>query len=378
MDAKPKYSIFVVDDIIENIQVISTILAQERYNLMFAENGKDALKSITAKLPDLILLDVNMPELSGFEVCTLLKSNESTKDIPIIFLTAQSQTDDIVYGLKLGAVDYITKPFHSEELLSRVRTHINLKKAQDLIKNQNQELEISNNKLLDLNATKDKFFRIIAHDLKNPISQVLSFTGALEENFEEYSREEILEFVKLLGSSASKSMKLLDNLLEWARSQSGSISFRPENILLASVINENINLFIPSTQAKQITINLQIEEGLQLLADRNMLLTIIRNLISNAIKFTHQGGTITITAKNQQKNIEILVIDSGIGIPKDKLSQLFRIDSHYSTLGTDMEQGTGLGLILCKEFIGKHHGTITVESEVGQGSTFKIILPMQL
>jgi len=309
-----------------------------------------------------------MPEMDGMEVCQEVKKNPATKNIPIIFLTAKSQQEDIIKGLKCGAVDYVTKPFESEELLTRIKTHIELKKSKEIIERQNKELE-------KLNATKDKFFSIIAHDLKNPYNTLFGFSDLLLNSLKDKNFEKSEKFAHHMNTAIKKGYDLLDNLLHWSRAQIGHIDFHPENTYIVNIITDTIDIFKPVARQKKIEINTQIPEQLQAYADKNMLFSIARNLISNAIKFTSEYGKIDIVTKEKNNFIEILVTDTGKGIPEEDIKKLFRIDQSYSTHGTQNEKGTGLGLILCKEFVEKNGGKIWVKSQLDKGSTFAFTLP---
>ena len=370
-----KYTVLIVDDMPENIQVLSGILYQRGVNIAIAQSGQEALNIVTKKAPDLILLDVMMPEMNGFTVCKHLKDNPATRHIPIIFLTARTQPDDVVNGFESGAVDYITKPFNPDELLSRVFTHLELKRAHDIITTQNTQLAEQNRALNDVNASKDKFFSIIAHDLRNPFNALLSLTGLLQDELSHYSMDDIERFVQRIHQASERSYALLENLLEWSRSQTGSIRYVPQKAYLKMLVTESIREIEPHAHSKNITIAVDIPGNLAFYADVKMLAAIIRNLSSNAIKFTPSGGTVTIEGKYSDEVVQLCVRDTGIGIKPEYLDRLFRIDIHHSTYGTAEEKGSGLGLILCKEFAEKHGGSIYVESEYGAGSVFTVTLP---
>jgi len=367
---KEKRNVYIVDDIQENLQVIGNVLKNNGLNISIARNGIQALKGIKKKIPDLILLDISMPEMDGYEVCKALKRNGETANIPIIFLTARIQTEDIIQGFKVGGVDYITKPFNPDELLARVFTHLELKESKDIIEEQNSNLK-------ELNATKDKFFRIIGHDLKSVFNQLLGFSSLLYDSNADCSQEEVKEISLMLNKSAKNAFKLLENLLDWARSQSGALTFNPEEVNLSKIIEESISFLREIVNNKSINLNVEEKKEIVLKADKNMISTILRNLISNAIKFTNEGGEITVKSKLLNNEVEVSVIDTGVGISEEDISRLFRLDVHHVTLGTDNETGTGLGLILCKEFIEKHNGKIWVESDLGKGSKFSFILPLK-
>ncbi|MCB2221160.1 MAG: HAMP domain-containing histidine kinase [Bacteroidetes bacterium] len=229
-----------------------------------------------------------------------------------------------------------------------------------------------------LNATKDKFFSIIAHDLKNPFNSLLGFSDLLMNDFESYDKAEIKRFIQIIHESSKHGFNLLENLLQWSRAQTGRIAFIPENLNIKDMIMGCIDLLQPIADKKQIKIYHDLPNDMAATGDIEMLSTVFRNLISNAIKFTPTQGRIKIKARKLSQRIEISVIDTGIGIPPEKIPDLFRIDKQVSSLGTSNEKGTGLGLILCKEFIDKHKGIIKVRSERKNGSEFKVFLPLQL
>lgn len=226
-----------------------------------------------------------------------------------------------------------------------------------------------------LNANKDKFFSIIAHDLKSPFSALLGYSDFLVEDFDELSDEEIREYSNNINTVAKNVYDLLDNLLEWSRIQTGRRKYEPETFNLTQTINRVIELFYNNAVNKNLKFHKVLKPNLPVFADTNMLFTVLRNLVSNAIKFTPRGGSITITASNENHQIIISVKDSGVGISEDDLQKLFNITTSHSTIGTEQETGTGLGLILCKELVELNNGTISLESELGKGSEFKIILP---
>lgn len=240
-----------------------------------------------------------------------------------------------------------------------------------------QALKESEAKLKESNATKDKFFSIIAHDLKSPFNSMIGFSEVLNEKFDEYNIEKQKKFISIINQELQGTYKLLENLLYWSRSQRGTIDFKPERLNLYLLVNETNKLLVNLAQNKSINLINQIPENINVEADRDMLLSIIRNLISNAIKFTPKCGEISIKAKltKDDKFVKILVIDSGVGISKETQSKLFDIGENTTTKGTENETGTGLGLILCKEFVERHGGEIWVESELKKGATFNFTLP---
>ena len=232
--------------------------------------------------------------------------------------------------------------------------------------------------LREINAQKDKFFSIIAHDLRSPFTAIVGFSELLARRVEKKDYEGIEEYVELILKSSKKTLDLLMNLLEWARSQTGKISFNPEYLELHQIIDETMFVMDSTARRKGVRIQQQLPANVPVFADRQMLSTILRNLVSNAIKFTPEGGSVTLKAVRTDHYTFLSVTDTGIGIAADRINKLFRIDTNTSTLGTADEEGTGLGLILCKEFIEKHEGSIQVESEPGVGSKFTISFPLRL
>jgi signal transduction histidine kinase len=227
-----------------------------------------------------------------------------------------------------------------------------------------------------LNATKDRFFSIIAHDLKNPFITILGFTDLLYSDYNELSDDERLSFILEMKKSAELSFNLLQNLLQWSRSQTGRIEFNPKKLGLLKIIDENFLILNNSAEQKQIQLFNQVISTIQVTADEDMLNTVFRNLLTNAIKFSNKGGIISVRASAIENFAEIYVSDCGVGMDQKAIDNLFRLEITRSTAGTENETGTGLGLILCKEFIEKNGGTIRVESEVGKGSKFIFTLPI--
>lgn len=629
--------ILIVDDLETNIKFLTTKLNNVGYHVRTASNGEMALQCVQTKLPALILLDIIMPGFDGFEVCKRLKADNRTCDIPVIFITAVNDNSSKIEGFRLGAVDYITKPFIIEEVISRISVHFKLRLTQIELKNQNtkllneiaerirlgeslylnqfaidhmsdaaywatpdgkikyvndaacrlhdytreemlqmsisdiavsdraqkwtdfskrlkdegmmsfesfhktrtgklvpvevhvnyltfggneyncgfvhditerkkaeeslretknyleslfdyanapiivwdnnleitkfnkafellsgrkesgilgQKVEIlfpsatreqsieyikkastgerwevveidilhvdgtvntllwnsaaiysanskniiatiaqgqsitkrkqaeralreSEKQLRELNATKDKFFSIIAHDLKSPFNSIIGFSNLLAEQMKEKNYEGTEKYAEIIQHSAMKALDLLLNLLEWSRSQTGRMEFHPEFCELVSNIKEVTELLNDAAHQKSITISRHLPHNLPIFADTAMISTILRNLISNAIKFTPSGGTIDIYATSDRNNVEIKVSDNGVGMDEKIINRLFKIEENITSTGTANEKGTGLGLILCHEFVEKHGGKIWVESKPGKGSTFYFTLPMR-
>ncbi|MGE5458123.1 MAG: PAS domain S-box protein [Methanococcaceae archaeon] len=238
-----------------------------------------------------------------------------------------------------------------------------------------EALKESEARLRELNATKDKFFSIIAHDLKSPFNAIYGFCNLLISQMKEKDYLGIDKYASIILDSSQRAMDLLLNLLEWSRSQTGTMNFNPERIDLISLIQEVTELSNDTALQKSISIHTHLPDKVMVFADKDMLNAIFRNLISNAIKFTHQGGKIDVSVEMEPEKWKVIIADNGVGIKEDALDKLFRIDASHKTIGTNHETGTGLGLILCKEFIDKHGAKIWVESEEGVGSKFYFTIP---
>ncbi|MCP4399463.1 MAG: response regulator [bacterium] len=510
-------TIVVIDDESINCEVLYTYLTQYNYRVITAPDGEDGLAKIDAESPDLVLLDLMMPKMSGFQVCHILRKEKQLKNLPVIILTAKSNASDKVYGLNIGANDYIVKPFNKDELLTKIhiflrilalqnvlaeernllRTLIDhlpdfiyakntqsryllantavmralgitapdellgktdfdllpkelaeqfyrseqmilqssqalinqeeltrdqqtgalmwllttkvpfrdtqgnilglvginrdittrkqaeeeLKRHRDhleeLVKERTGELSIANQQLRELNASKDKFFSIISHDLRSPFITILTLTQFLSGQPDISTNAEVNTKITLLRTSAERLYALLENLLTWARIQRGAMQCEVEVFDLFEIAEENIAIFESKAEHKKITLSNSIQENTLVYADFTMTNTVVRNLFSNALKFTEAGGRITLSANAQEEYIETAVSDTGCGIDEDGIAVLFRIDTQYTTTGTAGEQGTGLGLILCKELVEQNGGKIWVESEVGKGTTFRFTVPKQ-
>jgi two-component system, sensor histidine kinase and response regulator len=356
-----KRVVLIVDDNPEDIRILETLLHNFDCSLISVLSGPEALKTIPAEKPDLILLDMMMPQMDGFEVCRKLKGSAETKNIPVILLSDNPETDDIIKGFELGAVDYLTKPFIGKELLARVKTHLVLKKMKE--------------DLAEEISTKNKFFSIISHDLRSSLGVIVGFTEILQNNRESISGADTDEMIRDIRQTAENTLELLENLLQWANSQYRGIKFTPGKLDLELLISETINILADMASAKKIILSPAVKP-VTVIGDRDMLLLILRNLLSNAIKFTHEGGKITVSSLFDNGHVKVQVTDTGVGIAPDNLNKLFHIGSAVSTPGTRKEQGNGMGLILCREFILHHGGEIGIDSYPGKGTTAWFTLPV--
>jgi two-component system sensor histidine kinase/response regulator len=293
-------------------------------------------------------------------------------------------------------VDYITKPIRHQEVFARVQAHLTIRKLQQelqeknitlekyvallteknaQLEEKNVQLDEKNLQLQEANTSKDRFFSIISHDLRAPFVGLLGLTQIVVEEFETYTRDEIKNMLVNLQETSRTLYTLLGNLLTWSRIQRGMIENNPQEMDVQEVIVRNVRLFNSNAEQKQITLKNLLHELTVVYADERMVHTIIRNLISNAVKFTHPGGNVTVSAEQEENTVTVSVSDTGIGIGEKHIPKLFRIDAKYKRPGTAEEQGTGLGLVLCKEFVERSGGKIWVESTIDKGTTFRFTLP---
>ncbi len=360
--------VLVIDDSPTNLKLLFTTLSKAGFQVVSARDGESGVEQAIHMKPDIILLDILMPGIDGFETCRRLKTHKATQDIPVIFMTVLSEPVDKLKGFNVGGVDYITKPLHYEEVLARVNTHLTIWRQQEQLQEQAEQLQ-------ELNASKDKFFSIVSSDLQSPFEELLYFTEFIKENIEDCSRDEIKEIARTLRSSVENLHELLRNLFTWSSVQRGTIEYHPQYIDIREIIGRNLALFKPNAEQKHITLSSLIQGEVPVYADAGMVYAVIRNLISNALKFTEAGGNIKISAAQNKEFVEVSVSDTGIGISEEDLSKLFRIDVKNQRIGTSGEEGTGLGLILCKELIEKNGGNLSLESEVGRGTRVTFTLP---
>ncbi|MBL7139095.1 MAG: hybrid sensor histidine kinase/response regulator [Bacteroidales bacterium] len=375
---KTELKVLVVDDNEANLATLKGLLKSEGYTILTATSGFLGLELAESALPDLILLDIKMPVMDGFEVCRRLKSSKETSQIPVIFLTVLSQTSDIVKGLEMGAEDYVSKPFKPAELLARVRVHLQLKVAKDTLKLNNRMLAEQNDQLMQLNATKDKLFSIISHDLRAPMGTLKEILDFIMINYEDLDHQKLHESIEGIRDSIESSYTLVENLLFWARNQRGDISYKPGMNDVKQIVEDSIRLMRASAAAKNIKLTSKILTDGHAYFDPNMISVVMRNLTNNALKFTNEGGHVTISVKNfngdKENTILVEVRDDGVGMTSDDANMIFKNGASFPSAGGSLGQGSGLGLKLCREFIDKNGGKIWAESKPGEGSVFRFTL----
>lgn len=371
-----EYKIMIVDDVISNIMLLRVLLASEKYQLISAMGGKEALKMIQVEKPDLILLDVMMPDLDGYEVTTAIRAMEPPLcNIPIIFLTALNSSSDVVKGFLVGGNDFVSKPFSREELLIRVNHQISLEAAKRIITRQKEELQ-------NIINARDKMYSVIAHDLRSPLGSIKMMLNTLVSLLQpQVIGEDVYELLNLSNQTIEDTFSLLDNLLKWTKSQVGRLNVVKQPSELVSLTREVLTIQEKIAESKGLKLLLEAPESCEIYADREMIKSILRNLLSNAIKFTSTGGVVMVTIKDHVQEesdmVVVSVMDTGCGMTVEGKDKLLKTDSHFSTFGTNKEEGSGLGLLLCQDFVQKNGGRLWFDSEEGLGTTFNFSIPKE-
>ena len=372
MEINPsEYKILIVDDVMSNVLLLKVLLTNEKFAIATASNGRQALEQVEKENPDLVLLDVMMPDMSGFEVAQHLKSNPNTADIPIIFLTALNSTADIVKGFQVGANDFISKPFNKEELIIRVTHQISLVAAKRLILSKTEELQRTI-------AGRDKLYSVIAHDLRSPMGSIKMVLNMLILNLpSEKIGAEMYELLTMANQTTEDVFSLLDNLLKWTKSQIGKLNVVYQDVDLVEVTDGVIEIFSMVASLKKIRIREMKPEKMMVNADIDMLKTVVRNLLSDAIKFSKENSEVLVKMEEVDGMAVVSVQDYGCGISEEGQKKLLHTDTHFSTFGTNNEEGSGLGLLLCKDFVVKNGGKLWFTSKEGEGSIFSFSIPVK-
>jgi len=394
--------ILLVDDNADNLMSMEVILEKEGYTFSKALSGKEALK-ILLKKDDftLILLDVRMPIMDGYETAEFIYQREKLRHIPIIFITGQDYEDASVFkGYKTGAVDYIRKPVNPQILRSKVGVFAELYKKNQLLQLQEEklirinddllhfnqdlekrvfertsQLENLNHELKDLNVSKDKFLSVISHDLRNPLTALLIASDQLSSDTENLAFDKIQLFAKIIHSSSHNILQQLNELVEWAKMQQEKATLNPEKLHLALVVDHSFEILNTNATQKNIILENKVPFDIYIKADALMLRSILQNLVTNAIKFSQHGGLVSVTAERIDKMVEVCIIDSGIGMEAEARENLFTKSNSSPVAGTNNEVGSGLGLILVKDFVTQHGGNLRVESEIKKGTCIFFTVP---
>ncbi len=373
MKAHQKHSgyVLIVDDIADNLNLLSDMLAQRGYNVKIALSGPEALASIKQEQPDLILLDIQMPDMDGYEVCRRLKANQETSDIPVIFLSALSETDDIIRGFEVGGVDYVSKPFQSREVVARVNSQLTLAQQRQQITSLREQ---DKKQFEQLNQMRDRFLHATAHDLKNPLTGVLLYTQKMR-TMDAKEIDELPDVADGIEQNARKMQRLITDILDLAQLQIGE--------MLNLHVTDVVPLMVRTLQEaeiharnKQIELLLEAPESrVPLALDAHYFGRVLDNLVNNAVKYTPEGGQVILSLQETQDRVFISVEDNGIGIPAEDLPHIFEEFYRVRKATHKKQSGSGLGLSIVAAIVHEHGGDITAESEEGRGSRFTIVLP---
>ena len=363
--------VMITDDDPGNLKVLMDLLKYQGFKVLVAVDGESAIEQAVYAQPDLILLDIMMPGLDGFETCRRLKANKLTHEIPVIFMTALTDTLDKVKGFELGAVDYITKPLQLEEVLARVEKHLMLHQQQLEIQRLRDQERLYYEKLVTM---KDALIAMASHDLNNPLS-IIQQTLQLMQCSHRLEDEQDQKHVAMIDRNIQRMRQLIKDLLDMARDEA-RLELKSRKVDLNDFLRECFDEWPAIAEQKTISfVFCPDPDNPSVKIDPDRVRQAVDNLISNAIKYTPQGGTVTVTAGSHKGGGLISIDDTGYGIPPDSLTYIF--DPFYR-VGCDEhmgEEGTGLGLAIAKKIVSTHNGDIQVESKLGEGTTFTILLP---
>lgn len=369
-DASRSKRILIVDDEPLNIKILEHLLGHD-YIVSSTASGEEALElTRSCPSPDLILLDVIMPGLDGYEVCLRLKDDPAIRDIPIIFITAKSDIEDETRGLECGAVDYIARPFSPPIVRARVKAHLQLKQQRDDLAEMARNLELTN-------QTKNKFLGMAAHDLRNPLVSIRGFSDLLIEGAFGSISEEQRDIIETIHSAAQNMLVLVNDLLDISVIESGKVPLHMEYSSLNSLIEERIRLNRIHADRKGMTIQATYADEIEGYFDRKHLGQVLDNLISNAVKYSPTGTRIFLGLRSAKGGASVSVRDEGPGITREDQAKLFGEFQKLTPRPTGGEGSTGLGLAIVKKIVSAHGGRLSVESELGKGSTFTFTIPIE-
>lgn len=358
-------TILIVDDNKKNLQVLGNILHEKNYKVAMALDGPSALKLVPKINPDLIVLDIMMPGMDGFEVCSQLKASVETKKIPIIFLTAKIDLEDIVKGFRVGGSDYVTKPFKKEELLARIETHI------ELIENRKQ-IEQQNQQLLALNALKDKIFAVVASDIKIALDSFIEVPKLIIDPRLKLSTHEIEAIMLDLQTKAGNTYLLLEDLLWWSRAQQKLIQPKIGWVNVQQIFLSIHDYYKDQLNAKNIKLTIEADNSSVIIADEKLTLIAMKKLVHNALKFSNNNSKIWLNYHRNDQISYIDIIDCGIGIPTNIIEKFKNPYSYHTEFGTNNEKGSGIGLKLVFELLALMNAKIDFKSKPGEGTTVRL------
>jgi len=363
-------TILVVDDAAEARDVLSTLLKFEGFHTLEATNGRHALEVIDQQLPDMVIMDIMMPEMDGLETLQHIRERHDASALPVILVTALGSTQDVVTGFDLGANDYITKPPQFEILIARVRTQLRIKQLE--VQRQADIIE-----LRSLSALKEKFLRIAAHDLRNPLNNLVLGTEVLARSAEERGDDEALEVIETMRSAAEVMDRIINDFLDLGALEAGRLVLTLKALDLNEVVSAVAAQFAAAAEQRSVEVQKQLEsEPCMVRGDYARLVQVTANLLSNAIKFSPEGGRVVLRTRREEGRVVLEVADNGPGIPEDELPMLFKEYARLRTQAPTGEKSSGLGLSIAKGLIDLHGGRIGCRSKLGVGSLFWFALPL--
>jgi signal transduction histidine kinase len=370
-------SILVVDDDQRNVRLVESILRTHGYTVLQAYDGDEALQIVQTRPPDLLLLDVMMPKMSGFEVCRTLRTRPETQLLPIIMITALNALEDKVQGLELGADDFLTKPINRSELIAKVRSILRVKSLQDEVERQRKALEAANRELLTIQRFKESMSQMVVHDLKNPLAGIMGNIQLIQMQGMQLPPGRLGELLQRSLDSARQMARMIQNILEVAKLEEQKMPLRREAVNLAEVIAEQTAELMSLSARDGVRMESLVADGLpQVYADRALLGRILANLLSNAFKHTPAGGRIVVEARPDGGDVLLSVSDTGEGIPEELLPCIF--EKFVAGAKDDRRRqsyDSGLGLTFCRLAIECHGGRIGVKSRTGEGTVVSVTLP---
>jgi len=371
--SEPHEEILIVDDVLENLRLLSQMLTEHGYGVRAVRNGSHALMAARAAPPDLILLDIVMPEMDGYEVCRQLKEDERTQDIPVLFISALGDVENKLKAFSSGGVDYVTKPFQAPEVLARVRTHLALRRLNRNLRTANAELARQAEELWEQNAELDAFAHTVAHDLKGPLATLFSYAALLAEGWGALPPEDVARYLKFMEAGAKKGCDIVEALLLLA-SVRRQTHIQTQPLDMTQVVKEARERLEGIIQDRQAEVLVQ-EHWPVVAGHEAWVEEVWVNYISNAIKYGGTPPRVEIGATEQPDGyVRFWVRDNGPGIPDEKLSHLFVEFERLSEVR--LKEGYGLGLSIVKRILSRLGGQVGVESTVGEGSTFWFTLPL--
>lgn len=361
--------ILIVDDDRINLRILGGILKTERYNLTLAESGEAALEAYAAQRPDLVLLDVMLPGIDGFEICRRLKATYGADSAPIIFITAKAESDDVVQGLAAGGVDYLPKPFKPKEVVARIRTHL---QSRLLVEQQKHLVE----QLSKANDAKNRFLGMAAHDLRNPLASIRGLAEFLSDGTVGPLTPDQLDLVTTIHGASQSMLDLVNELLDLATIEAGELKLALEPHDLAALLEKSVFLNNIEAAKKQTKVTFsRTGESPRPTIDQAKIRQVADNLISNAIKFSPPGSTITVEINGGPDGFGFSVKDQGPGIPDSERDKLFKDFGKLSVKPTAGEKSTGLGLAICRKIVDAHSGSIMAQNLPHRGCEFRVTLP---